>query len=108
MATTTERARLRADLQLDTAAISDAAIDDWYTRAAADHPAAIDAAARLLACRGLLAAAAKSVDTAQAGSRDAHSQRFAHLERLAALYMNEIAAAEAREQDAAVRWGALR
>jgi hypothetical protein len=109
MTTSQQRDRLRADLGATSAEISDAEADDLFARAEAEYsaPAAIEARARLLALRGLMAQAAKRADYTQNASAEKLGQIFDHLASLRALYDEELRWAVATANPAA-QWGGLR
>lgn len=109
MPTAQQRDRLRADLGATSAEISDTEADDLFARAEAEYsvPAAVEARARLLALRGLMAQAAKRADYTQNASAERLGQIFEHLAALRALYEEELAWALAVGNPAA-QWGGLR
>ena len=107
MTTQIERERLRADLDADEDALSDAEIDDAFARAAelyGENTTAITASARIVAIQQLLAGAAKRADSVQNQSSERRSQVFDHLLRLRAIYEGDLRAA----LDSAAQWGGLR
>lgn len=107
MATDLQRERLRADLSADDDALSDAEIDDAYTRASdqyGNNTAAVEASARVLVIRQLIAGAAKRADYTQNQSSERRSQVFDHLLALRAIYEGDLQAA----LDTTVEWGGLR
>lgn len=107
MATETQQARLRADLDADADALTDAEIDEIFARADeqySDNAAAVEAAARVLAIQQLMAGAAKRADYGQNASSEKRSQVFDHLTRLRAIYEADLQAA----QGGAVAYGKLR
>ena len=107
MATETQRARLRADLDADEDALTDAEIDDIYARADeqyGDNAAAVEASARVVAIQQLMAGAAKRADYGQNASREKRSQVFDQLTRLRAIYEADVQTA----LGAGAEWGKLR
>src|SRR5438046_3076803 len=107
MATDLQRERLRADLGADDDALTDAEIDDAFTRATdqrGDNPFAVEAAARVLVLQQLIAGAAKRADYAQNQSSERRSQIFDHLLALRAIYEGDVRTA----LDSAAQWGGLR
>ena len=111
MTTQIERERLRADLDADEDALSDAEIDDVFARAAEQYGdgsltsmAAVTAGARVVAIQQLLAGAAKRADCVQNQSSERHAQVFDHLLRLRAIYEADVRAA----LESAAQWGGLR
>ena len=96
MATQLQRERLRADLDANEDALTDAEIDDVFARAEVqygENAGALEAGARVIAIQQLLAAAAKRADTSQNASAERRSQVFEHLLRLRAVYVGEVSAA---------------
>jgi hypothetical protein len=112
MATQQQRDRLRADLQLDTNAISDVAVDDLFDRAVeeygADKTKAINAYVRYMACRQLMMQAAKRVDYRQNQTDVKASQSYAHLASMLKVYQTELQKAEEAIFGSAVRFGGIR
>ncbi len=106
MPTEIQRERLRADLDADHAALTDAEIDDAFARAEAQYAtsAAVEACARVLCLQQLLAGAAKRADYSQNATSERSSQVFEHLLRLRALYMSALDAA----LGTAAQWASLR
>jgi hypothetical protein len=107
MATDLQRERLRADLGADDAALTDAEIEDAFTRAGdqhGDNTFAVEAAARVLILQQLIAGAAKRADYTQNQSSERRSQVFDHLFALRAIYESDLRAA----LESAAQWGGLR
>jgi hypothetical protein len=107
MATELQRERLRGDLDADASALTDAEIDDAFARAEAqygDNGGAVEAAARVVAIRQLLAGAARRADATQNESSEKRSQVFEHLMRLRAMYEADVQAALGSN----AQWGGLR
>ena len=107
MTTVIERERLRADLDADEDALTDAEIDDVFARAGdqyGDNAAAVTAGARVVAIQQLLAGAAKRADSVQNQSSERHAQVFDHLLRLRAIYEDDLRAV----LESAAQWGGLR
>lgn len=110
MATQTQRDRIRADLQATTASLSDASIDDLFTRAGETYPdnaAAIEIEARLLAIRQLRMSAAKLVDYQQNMTNQKSSQYFNQLSALERDYRADLESALTSASGNA-QWGLMR
>jgi hypothetical protein len=94
MATETQKARLRADLDLPI----DADVDDLFAEAeetyAPDSKLAYKLA-RLIGCDRLLMQAAKEVDYQANESQEKASQRFAHLKAMRGIWEADLTAAAA-------------
>lgn len=84
MATATQRERLRADIGADETSLPDADADDIYTEAGERYTDAdsIDAYARVVAIRRLMASAARETDYTAGESSEKASQVFAQLRAL--------------------------
>lgn len=111
MATESQRARLRDDIGADTTSLPDADADSIYTEAGERYTSAdsIDAYARVVAIRRLMAVAAKQTDYSAGESSEKASQMFAHLRALLALWQDTLDAAEkAASTSGAARFGAKR
>lgn len=112
MATQQQRDRLRADLQLDSDALSDVAIDDLFLRAeeeyGSDKIKAVNAYVRYLACRQLMMQAAKRVDYRQNQTDVKASQSYAHLSSMLKVYQTELKQAEEALYGSVVRFGGIR
>lgn len=111
MATQLQRERLRADLDANEDALTDAEIDDAFARAEeqyGENTSATEAAARVIAIQQLLAAAAKRADYSQNASSERRSQVFEHLLRLRAVYVGEVSAALGIPEQPLVAWAQLR
>lgn len=107
MPTELQRERLRADLDANADALTDAEIDDAFARADAEYPgntAAIEAGARIVAIQQLISGAAKRVDSRQNASSEQASQLFNHLLQLRLIYVGQLKVA----LGAAAQWGKLR
>jgi hypothetical protein len=107
MPTEIQRERLRADLDADESALTDAEIDDAFARATEqyrDNSFAVEASARVIAIGQLLAGASKRADYAQNESSERRSQVFDHLLRLREIYESDLRAA----LDSAVQFGGIR
>jgi hypothetical protein len=107
MPTELQRERLRADLDADPNALTDAEVDDAFARAETEYPgnaSAIEAGARIVAIQQLLSGAAKRVDSRQNASSEQASQLFDHLLRLRLIYVGDLKVA----LGAAAQWGKLR
>lgn len=107
MPTELQRERLRADLDADQNALTDAEIDDAFARAEAEYEAnaaAIEAGARIVAIQQLISAAAKRVDSRENASSEQASQLFNHLLQLRLIYVSQLKLA----LGAGVKWGGLR
>lgn len=107
MASVIGRERLRADLDVDEAALSDAELDDAFARAEeryGDNAAAVEASARVVVIQQLLSGAAKRADSTQNESSERQSQVFEHLVRLRAIYLADLQAA----LNAVAQFGGLR
>lgn|GEM_PF-5696283 len=107
MPTELQRERLRADLDADENALTDAEIDDAFARAEAEYGEntyALEAGARIVAIQQLLSGAAKRVDNRHNASSESASQWFDHLLRLRGIYVSTLQAA----LGAGIQWGKLR
>ncbi len=107
MPTEIQRERLRADLDADEAALTDAEIDDAFARAEMEYPgnaSAIEAGARIVALQQLISGAAKRVNHRQNASSEQAAQLFDHLLRLRLIYVGDLKVA----LGAAAQWGKLR
>ncbi|HMN10885.1 MAG TPA: hypothetical protein PKD55_01020 [Bellilinea sp.] len=111
MATATQRARLRADIGADVASLTDIDADDIYAEAGEAYADgdALDAYARVVAIRRLLASSAKLASYRQNESMESLSDVFRHLLALLDVWQDvldtEIKAASA---SGAARFGGLR
>jgi hypothetical protein len=107
MPTELQRERLRADLDADESALTDADVDDAFARAEAEYASnthAVEASVRIVAIHQLLSGAAKRVDSRQNASSEQASQLFDHLLRLRTIYVSALHSA----LGSGVQWGGLR
>lgn len=84
MATETQRTRLRGDIGANDASLPNTEADDIFTEAGESYTetAAVEAYARVIAIRRLLASAAKMATYKQNQSSENVSDVFDHLEKL--------------------------
>lgn len=92
MSTALQRSRLRDDIGADSTTLPDAEADAIYVEAGESYSvtASIDAAARVIAIRRLLASSAKLTTYRQNNSSENASDIFSHLQGLLALWQGEL------------------
>lgn len=92
-------ARLRRDVGVDEAQLSDPQAEAIFAEAGELYtgPGSILAGARVIALQGMLAQAADEVNYTQNNATENLSDRFKHLQSLLALWQNRLDAALAQE-----------
>lgn len=112
MPTNSQRNAVRADLDSNDDQLSNAKVDDLYTRVTEMYPTnslAVEAGVRVMAINQLLAGAAKRTDYKQNQSTEALGQLFDHLFRLRAIHAADLETAlTSGASGVAARWGGLR
>lgn len=100
MATDSERTRLRADIGANEYSLPDEEADDIFTEAGETYTgtAALNAYARVIALRRLLASSAKLTTYKQNQTTENLSDVFGHLKELLAHWQGEVTAATATGQ----------
>lgn len=107
MATATEIARLRSDIDANSTSLPDQEASDIFTEAGESYTdaASITAYTRILAIRRLLASSAKLTSYRQNESQESLSDVFKHLQALLKVWQDELATAVIAGNGSAVRSG---